>query len=117
MAFTAFKKSNWTRTVAPDHSVVYAPAAIPASPIANGAAAVFTVTVPYQFKGNGQVLVTLPEGETLDTGLVLGSAQLLGPASGSYAAGNHPRVTFQVSNITAAPITPAAALDVVIVQY
>jgi hypothetical protein len=117
MAFTAFKKSNWTRTVLSDHSVVYAPGAITTGTIAANTNSAITITVPYQFKGNGQVLATLPEGDTLDAGLVVTGASLLGPASGSYAAGNHPRVVVNISNVTVADITPVSAHDLVIVQY
>jgi hypothetical protein len=111
-----FQKSNWTRTASGEHARQYFPGGIGAQTITAATTAVITLTATYQFQGNGQVEASLPVTATLAAGLVLGQAQLIGPASGSYALGNHPRITVQVSNPTAANITPTAC-DLVVVQY
>ena|SRR5437660_142848 len=112
----AFQKSNWTRTASAEKARQYFPAAIAAQTIAANTSIVLTLTAGFQFNGNGQVEASLPMAATLAAGLVLGQAQLLGPASGSYAAGNHPRITVQVTNPTAAGLTPVAT-DLICVQY
>ena len=111
-----FQKSNWTRTASSEKMRQYFPNAIAAQTIAANTSLVLTLTAAYQFQGNGQVEASLPVSATLAAGLVLGQAQLIGPASGSYAAGNHPRITVQVTNPTAAAITPVAC-DLLCVQY
>jgi hypothetical protein len=111
-----FQKSNWTRTASSEHARQYFVGAIAAQTVAANTTVVLTLTATYQFQGNGQIEASLPAGATLAAGLVLGQAQLLAPGSGSYAAGNHPRVTVQVTNPTAGALTPAAT-DLIVVQY
>lgn len=55
-----------------------------------------------------RVIVSLPDGLADPAGLGLESAVLSGPASGSYAAGNRPRVTLTWRNSTAGALTPAS---------
>ena len=111
-----FQKSQWTRTAVGEHARQYFVGAIAAQTVAANTSIVLTLTATYQFQGNGQVEASLPMGATLAAGLVIGQAQLLGPGSGSYAAGNHPRITVQVTNPTAGALTPAAT-DLICVQY
>lgn len=113
----AFNKSNRQRTVSADHSVVYATSATSTASIPANSAVNVTITVPFSFQGNGQVDATLSAGDSLDTGLALGPATLAAPASGSYSAGNHPRVITSLINLTTAAVTPAAQHDLLIVQY
>jgi hypothetical protein len=116
-----FQKSNWTRTTSSEHSRCYAPNAVAAGNVAgNGVATVVTVTVPWQFQGNGQVEATFPATFTngnVNSGITLGSTQLLPTSSGSYAAGNHPRVQVPVINSTNANLNLQQTCDLVIVQY
>lgn len=117
---TTFNKSNWTRTTSSEHSRVYAPSAITAGNVTgNGGATVVTVTVPFQFQGNSQVEATLPvTGAVLNSGLSLGTVVLLAPASGSYAAGNHPRVQVPVINSTNGNLNVQTTQgDLIIIQY
>ncbi len=111
-----FQKSNWTRTASSEHARQYFVSGIAAQTVTANTTAVITLTATYQFQGNGQIEASIPAGATLAAGLVLGQAQLLAPAAGSYAAGNHPRITVQVSNPTASNITPVAC-DLIVVQY
>jgi hypothetical protein len=118
----AFNKSNWSRTVASDKARVYLPAAIPVGNITNGnnGTTIFTLTVPFEFQGPGQVFVTIPAGQaSLPNGISLDQAQLLAPASGSYAAGNHPRVSILVNNgaLANANVNVTTAVDLLAVQY
>ena len=113
-----FQKGNRPRTVTADHAVYYAQSAIAiTTSIAANVIDTLTITVPFQFKGCAQLLATLPPGDALDTGLSIGSCILEAPASGSYAAGNHPTVKVQIINNTTAAVTTAAAHDLVIVEY
>jgi len=113
---TAFNKSNWTRTVGSEHATQYFPGAIPNVAIPANSTSIITLTVQFQFKGNGPVDVSLPAGVTLPTGVSLGEAVLIAPAAGSYGAGNHPRISFKVINSTIAAQTPAAT-DVIATQF
>lgn len=111
-----FNKSNWTRTVGADKMVSYAPGAITNVAISANTSTVYTTTVPFQFKGNGPVEVTLPVTATaLVAGLSISEANLLAPASGSYSLGNHPRISFKVTNATVGALTPPAT-DVIFWQ-
>lgn len=114
-----FQKPNWSRTTAPTHSVVYCPATpsalgITAATVTAGSMQIYSVTAPFQFKGNGQCEVSLPVGATLQTGVALAECYLGPPASGSYSAGNHPVVKFKTQAQIAATI---AATSVLITQY
>jgi hypothetical protein len=114
-----FQKSNWTRTASSEHARVYLPAGqgfgITAATVTASSMQLYTATVPFEFQGNGQLEATLPvSAAALQPGISLGQPQLLAPASGSYAAGNHPRVAFTTISLIAATI---AATSVVIVQY
>lgn len=112
-----FNKSNWTRSVGDDKAVLYAPGAITNVAIPANSSTAYTVTAPFQFKGNGPVEVTLPvTAAALVAGLSVSETNLLAPASGSYAAGNHPRLTFKVSNNTIGALTPPAT-DVIFWQF
>ena len=116
-----FNKSNWTPTASSEHARVYVPNAIAAATniSGNGAATVITMTVPWQFKGNGQITVSVPVGATaLNTGLSFGEPQLLGPASGSYASGGHPRVQVALINDSNVGVNVQAGQgDLILVQY
>lgn len=116
MAWTNFQKSNWTRTALGQHARQYFVGGVAAQTVAANTTVVITLTATFQFQGNGQVDVSVPMGATLAAGLVLGNAELLGPASGSYALGNHPRITVQLTNPTAGALTPVAT-DLLAVQY
>jgi len=115
MAWTADNKSNRLPITAPHKAAQYFPSAWPGITQAAAGVTVLTLTAGFQFKMNGQVEATLPHDATLAAGLVIGQAQLLGPASGSYAAGNHPRITVQIQNT--AGITSTAVNDLIVVQY
>jgi hypothetical protein len=111
-----FQKSNWTRSVEADGMCVYVPGGIPNVAVPANTSTTLTVTVPLKFKGNAMVEVTLPTSATpLVAGLSLSEANLLAPASGSYGLGNHPRVSFKISNNTTGSLTPPAT-DVIIWQ-
>lgn len=126
MAWTNFNKSNWTRTVGPEHSVQYFPASVQSTVTGNitftaGQLKTITLTAAFQFKGNGQVEVSGPEGVSnyqtaAAQGLQIGNSWLQGPSSGSYAAGNHPLI--MVNLIAQAALTTAATgFDLIAVQY
>lgn len=113
----AFNKSNWTRTAGSEKAVQYFPGAITTATIASATSVLITLTAGFMFKGNGPVDVSLPAGVTLSSaGLSLGEASIQAPASGSYGAGNHPRIVFRVINSTGAAITPVAT-DVIATQF
>ena len=104
-----FQKSNWTRSVSPDKMAVYVPGGIPNVAVNLNSATVITTTVPFQFKGNGAMQVTLPtSAAALVAGLSLSECNLIAPAAGSYSLGNHPRVSFKISNNTVGNLTPPA---------
>ena len=114
----AFQKSNWLHTTPAEHARVYLPAAIPNTAINYGQVSTLTLTVPFQFQGSSQLQVAIPAGQTtLNTGLDLSTPQLLAPATGSYSAGNHPRIQFSVQNSTNATNYTPATTDVTAVQY
>ena len=104
-----FQKSNWTRSVSADKMVVYVPGAIPNVLVGLNSSTTITITVPFQFKGNGQVEESLPTSAVaLVAGLSLSESNLLAPAAGSYSLGNHPRISFKISNNTTGNLTPPA---------
>jgi hypothetical protein len=115
MAWVADQKADRLSIGTPHRAAQYFPSAWPGITAAAAGVTVLTLTAQFAFKGNGQVDVSLPHDMSLAAGLVLGQAQLLGPASGSYGAGNHPRITVQVQNT--AGITNTAAADLIVVQY
>lgn len=104
MAWTNFQRSNWSRVVGPQHAVQVFTSVAAGITITAASTQLITLTsAAYQFKGNGEIDVFFPEGlsdaETAATqGMMLGNAWLQGPASGSYSAGNHPQIVFQVSS-------------------
>jgi hypothetical protein len=116
MAWVSFQKSNWTRGTAPTSARQYFPASVQSTVTGNltftaGAVKTLTLTATFQFKGNGPVFVSAPEGNSgyasaAALGLVIENAWLQGPASGSYALGNHPLILVNIS--TGAAITTAA---------
>lgn len=125
MAWTNFQKSNWTRTVAPQHAVQYFPAAVQGTVTGNltfaaGAVKTLTLTAAFMFKGNGMVNVWGPEGASsyataAAQGLVIENAWLQGPGSGSYGAGNHPLIFVNISAGTALT-TAATGFDLIAMQ-
>jgi hypothetical protein len=116
-----FQKANWLRTASSEHARVYAPSGIPNTAINFGQQANITITVPWQFQGNGQVEVSLPAGTVLNAALTIGQATILAPTGTSYASPggstSHPRVNFQVMNTSNATNYTPANTDVCIVQY
>lgn len=71
--------------------------------------------VPWQFKGNGQIEISLPVGANLPNGVSLGQACLIANSSGSYAAGFHPIVQYSV--VTTGGNVNVSNTDTFIVQY
>lgn len=137
MAWVAFQKSNWTRTAQGEHARQYFPASVGGSisgtsvagtvtggiVFTGGQTRVLTLTAAFQFQGNGQITVSGPEGSSsyataAAQGIVIDNAWLQGPASGSYAAGNHPLILVNISGPAAATVTSAAGgFDLIAVQY
>jgi hypothetical protein len=125
MAWTNFQKSNWTRTVAPDKAVQYFPASVQGTVTGNltfaaGAVKTITLTAAFMFKGNGMISAWGPQGvssyETAAAqGLVIENAWLQGPASGSYAAGNHPLILLNLS-AGSALTTAATGFDLIVAE-
>lgn len=127
MAWSAFQKSNWTRTAGSEHARQYFPAASNATAtgglvFAAGGANIITLTANFQFQGNDQVLVSAPEGAgsgyatAAAAGVNIENAWLQGPATGSYAAGNHPLILVRLTS-SAAYTTAATGFDLIAVQY
>jgi hypothetical protein len=116
-----FNKSNWSRTCSSEHARVYYPNAVASGNVTgNGGQTTITLTVPFQFQGNGQVEATLPctaANANLNTGLTFGTVSLLVPASGSYALGNHPRVQVPLVNSTNGNLNLQQTADLLVVQY
>lgn len=117
----SFNKSNWTRTTAPAHARVYSPSSIGGLPTqnitGNGGAAVLTITVPFQFQGDGAIeCIFPPSSPGINTGAALGQPQLLAPASGAYSGGNHPRIQVSVTNSTNGNLTPQSN-DLIFYQF
>jgi hypothetical protein len=115
MAWVADQKSDRLSIGTGHRAAQYFVNAWPGLTAAAAGLTVITLTAQFAFKGNGQIDVSLPHDMSLAAGLVLGQAQLLGPASGSYSAGNHPRITVQVQNTIG--ITTTAVADLIVVQY
>ena len=111
----AFQKANWTRTAGSEKAIQYFPGAITTATVAANSTLLITVTAAWMFKGNGPVDVSLPLGFTLASGMSLGEAVLVAPASAGYPT-VHPRIIFKVVNSTAAAITPVAT-DVIMTQF
>ena len=121
MAWTNFQKSNWTRTVASEHARQYFTAVAAGITITAATSQLLTVTAAFQFQGNGQVDVSFPyglsNGETAAAqGLILGPAWLQPAGSGSYSAGNHPLLVFQVTSQTLMTVA-AGGFSMLAVQY
>lgn len=131
MAWTNFQKSNWTRTGWPYKAVQYFPASTNGTATGNitftaGQVKQVTLTAAFMFKGNGAVQAWAPEqgGSTSGfggyetaaaAGIVIENAFLIGAASGSYSAGNHPLIVLNLS-AGAAYTTAAAGFDVICAQ-
>src|SRR5271157_5440976 len=127
MAWAAFQKSNWTRVVGPQKAVQYFPASSNATMTGNltftaGKVVPITATAAFAFKGNGMVEAWIPEaggstsgfsgGQTAAAaGVCVENAYLIGAASGSYGAGNHPLIVIQLS-CGAAYTTAATGFDI-----
>jgi amino acid transporter len=116
-----FQRSNWTRTASSEHARVYAPNAIAAGNVTgNGGQTTVTIVVPWAFSGNGQCEATFPctfSNANINTGLSLGSTQLLPPTGTSYATGSHPRIQVPLINATNGNLNLQQTVDLVCVQY
>jgi hypothetical protein len=116
-----FNKSNWLRTCSSEHARVYVPNAIAAGNVTgNGGATTITLTVPWQFQGNGQCECSFPAtlaNANINSGLSFGTVQLLAPSSGSYSSGQHPRVQFPLINSTNGNLNMQQTSDIICVQY
>jgi len=131
MAWAAFQKPNWTRTVGPQKMVQYFPASSNGTATGGlvftaGAVKAITLTAAFNFKGNGMLAAWIPEaggstsgysgGETAAAaGVCVENAYLQGATSGSYAAGNHPLIVVQLS-CGAAYTTAATGFDLIVAQ-
>lgn len=114
---TAFQKGNRRATASAEKASAYIPNAITqTNGVSSTNVATFQLVVPWQFKGNGQVEVTLPFGFTLPNGVYLGQPSLIANASGSYAAGFHPIVQFSMAAASSANIN-VSPTDLFVVQY
>jgi len=120
----AFQRSNWTRTASAEHARVYSNSAIATGNITgNGGATTITLTVPWQFQGNGQIDVSIPpstNGITANSAAQIGVVQLIAPSSTTYSggqSGNHPRVQLQVVNVSNANVNIQTTTDLILVQY
>jgi len=132
MAWTNFQKSNWTRTASAEHARQYFPASVAGTVTGNltftaGQTVPITLTAAFQFQGNGQVEVSIPMaggstsgfsgGETAAANfLTIQNAYLIGAASGSYSAGNHPLIVVQFT-CAKAYTTAATGFDLLAIQY
>jgi hypothetical protein len=113
----AFNKSNWTRLTDAPNMIQYFPSGIPNVAVNANSTTTLTLTSAFKFKGNGPIDVSFAAGSTqLNNGLSLGIPILQGPAAGSYAAGNHPRIQIPLSNFTAGGLTPTA-IDLIATQF
>ena len=126
MAWSAFQKSNWTRTVGPQKMAQYFPASASGTPTGNltftaGQVKTITLTAAFNFKGNGMINVWAPEGSgsgyatAAAAGVAIENAWLQGPGSGSYSAGNHPLILLQLSS-GAAYTTAATGFDLIAME-
>lgn len=115
----AFNKSNWTRSVGDAKMIQYFPNGIPNVAVAANSSTILTLTGARQFKGNGQMDVTIPfftgANGPLIAGLSLSDSVLISPASGSYALNNFPRIQVKIQNNTIGSITPPAT-DLIVQQ-
>lgn len=114
----AFQKGNRRGLASAEHASVYNPAAINANTNAS-APLVIQQVVPFAFKGNGQIEVSVPVGTnatSFPNGVSIGTAYLIQNASGAYSAGFHPIVQYTVVTTLAAN-TAITNVDTLIVQY
>ncbi len=123
MAWAAFQKSNWTRSSLPFGTEQYFPAASNATATGGlvftaGQVNTLTLTASFKFQGNRPVFVSAPEGAgsgyatAAAAGVTIENAWLEGPASGSYAKGNHPLLLVNLSS-GAAYTTAATGFDLI----
>jgi len=125
MAWVAFQKSNWTRVCSPEKAVQYFPASVQGTVTGNltfaaGAVKQITLTAAFTFKGNGMIEAYGPAGSSnygtaAAQGVMIDNAWLIEPASGSYAAGNHPRILVNLSSASAAT-TAATGFDLIVME-
>lgn len=114
---TAFQKGNRHPTAGSEKAFVYITNGIAqTNGVSSTNIAVTQAVVPWQFKGNGQIEVSMPFGFTLPNGVYIGQASLIANASGSYAAGFHPIVQFSMAAASSANIN-VSPTDIFVVQY
>lgn len=114
----AFQKGNRHAVAESVKAFIYTPSAINSNTNASNPLVIQQV-VPWQFKGTGQIEVTLPPGTlaaNFPNNVSLGTAYLVANGSGSYAAGFHPLVQYSVTSTVAANQV-INNVDTFIVQY
>ena len=108
----AFNKSNWTRLTEGAKMVQYFSNGIPNVAVNANTSTILTLTAARQFKGNGPVECAVPfttgSNGPLVAGLSLSDSVLISPSSGSYSAGNFPRIQVKIQNNTTGNLTPPA---------
>lgn len=113
---TAFQKGNRRGVAESVKASVYTPNGIAAITNLNSTTpTTVQQVVPWAFKGNGQIEISLPAGFTLPNGVTIGQTALIANASGSYAAGFHPLVQYSV--VTTGGNINVSNTDTLIVQY
>jgi len=117
MAWSAFQKSNWTRSVGSQKAIQYFPAASNGTATGNltftaGLIKAITLTAAFSFKGNGMVEAWDPMGAgsgfatAVAAGVAIESAYLTGPAAGFIVA-----VTIRLLVVGASPEAACTLCD------
>lgn len=89
-----------------------------AQTLAINSTTVITFAVPYQFKGNGPVDVSLPFGQSFQNSTgqpSIGEAWL--SQATSYAGKTNPSVNFRLVNSGTAAATITAGTDLIVTQF
>jgi len=97
---------------------VYLPAGIAAQTVSLNQTVVVTKAVPFQFKGNGPVDISLPFGQSIQNSTgqpSLGEAWLT--QATSYAGKTNPSINFRIINSATVAATITAASDLVLTQF
>ena len=126
MAWTNFQKSNWTRSVSSEKAIQYFPASVQGTVTGNitftaGQVKTISMTAAFMWKGNGAITAWAPLGAgsgyatAAAAQVVIENAWLEGPASGSYAGGNHPLIFLNLS-AGAAYTTAATGFDIIAME-